>query len=92
MKFCKYCASPDELDEYEYKRGFIENTDILTKNESLKINGVPFADVWVAIEPGGNILNVYITDTNEILHEYFHGTKTIKYCPMCGRKLKKAQD
>ena len=93
MKFCKYCASSDELEEYEYKHNcFVEDRDILTKDESLKINGIPFADVWVAIDYDSNILSIHITDANNILNEYFHGRKRIKYCPMCGRKIKKAQD
>ena len=87
MKFCKYCADPDEYDEYTMEHGDIGCTDILTKDKALKINGIPFADIWMTIDCG-NQLSIHVTDSNEIFNVLHYSSKKIKYCPMCGRKLK----
>ena len=90
MKLCKYCALPEFCDEFEESKYCDDSIDILTKDKALKINGIPFADIWIDIY--GDELRLNITNSGEILDVIHFSTRKIKYCPMCGRKLKKAQD
>lgn len=90
MKFCKYCSIPEfceELEELEAKKNKMFNTEILTRNKALKINGIPFGDIWVSIY--GNELQLHIAGSHEIFDIIHFSSRKIKYCPMCGRKLKK---
>ena len=90
MKFCIYCANPDEYEEYAKKcimeHRKIVRTGILSKDNALKINSIPFADICVTIDCG-NELAIHVTDSNEKFNILHYSSKKIKYCPMCGRKL-----
>lgn len=75
-KKCVYC---------EEKRTIGDSNKTIVEN-NLKLNGVPIISNEVFIH-GGNKLVIFANnyDTGQY---YDLKTKRIKYCPMCGRKLK----
>ena len=75
---CKYC------EIYEKSESWEQNKNLLYK--SLNLNKSPFMDIEVYISQGNKL--IMYADHGNTCDSRFVVEKTIKYCPMCGRKLK----
>ncbi len=79
---CKFCETYIKSDGWEQNKYLIE--------ETLKINKTPFMGIQVYLSEG-NKLVLYI-DQGDSCDPYSIKTKSIKYCPMCGKKLERYEN